>query len=212
MNRRGILLVISGFAGSGKGTICKELMKRHDHYAFSVSATTRDPRPGEADGVDYFYVTKERFEEMIAQGELLEYASYVSNYYGTPRAYVEEKLSSGMDVILEIECQGALQVKELFPEALLFFVMPPTVEEIYNRLHKRGTETEEVIMKRMRRGSEEAEVIEQYDYLLINDDLDEAVALLENTVNCSRYLVRRNTGQLRVVRQQFEEFFNDHPE
>lgn len=210
MARRGLLLVISGFAGSGKGTICKELMKQYDNYAFSVSATTRDPRPGEVDGVDYFFITKEHFEEMIKANELLEYAQYVSNFYGTPKKYVEEKLQEGKDVILEIECQGALHVKEIFPEAVLFFVMPPNVKEIYNRLKGRGTETEEVILRRMRRGQEEAEVIEKYDYLLINDDLDETVQRLHDTCNCARNAAYRNRELVEEIRSEFIAFFNEH--
>ena len=210
MARRGLLLVISGFAGSGKGTICKELMKQYDNYAFSVSATTRDPRPGEVDGVDYFFITQERFEEMIKSNELLEYAQYVSNFYGTPKKYVEEKLQEGKDVILEIECQGALHVKEIFPEAVLFFVMPPNVKEIYNRLKGRGTETEEVIMRRMRRGQEEAEVIEKYDYLLINDDLQETVQRLHDTLNSARNAASRNKELLSEIKKEFITFFEEH--
>ena len=210
MAGRGLLLVISGFAGSGKGTICKELMRRYDNYAFSVSATTRDPRPGEQDGVDYFFIPKERFLEMIEAKELLEYAQYVSNYYGTPRKYVEEKLLEGKDVILEIECQGALQVKELFPEAVLFFVMPPNVQEIYNRLKGRGTETEEVILKRMKRGQEEAETIAKYDYLLINDDLNETVTRLHETVNSARNAAERNKDLVARIREEFVSFFKEH--
>ncbi|MBR4168370.1 MAG: guanylate kinase [Lachnospiraceae bacterium] len=210
MARRGLLLVISGFAGSGKGTICKELMKQYDNYAFSVSATTRDPRPGEVDGVDYFFITQERFEEMIKSNELLEYAQYVSNFYGTPKKYVEEKLQEGKDVILEIECQGALHVKEIFPEAVLFFVMPPNVKEIYNRLKGRGTETEEVILRRMRRGQEEAEVIEKYDYLLINDDLQETVQRLHDTLNSARNAASRNKELLSEIKKEFITFFEEH--
>lgn len=210
MAGRGLLLVISGFAGSGKGTICKELMQRYDNYAFSVSATTRDPRPGEQDGVDYFFISRERFLEMIEAKELLEYAQYVSNYYGTPRKYVEEKLLEGKDVILEIECQGALQVKELFPEAVLFFVMPPNVQEIYNRLKGRGTETEEVILKRMKRGQEEAEAIAKYDYLLINDDLNETVTRLHETVNSARNAAERNKDLVARIREEFVSFFKEH--
>ena len=210
MARRGLLLVISGFAGSGKGTICKELMKQYDNYAFSVSATTRDPRPGEVDGVDYFFITQERFEEMIKSNELLEYAQYVSNFYGTPKKYVEEKLQEGKDVILEIECQGALHVKEIFPEAVLFFVMPPNVKEIYHRLKGRGTETEEVILRRMRRGQEEAEVIEKYDYLLINDDLQETVQRLHDTLNSARNAVSRNKELLSEIKKEFITFFEEH--
>lgn len=206
MNRKGILLVLSGFAGSGKGTICKELLHRYDNYAFSVSATTRAPREGETDGVDYFFISKEKFQEMIENGEFLEYANYVTNSYGTPKKYVENMLNEGKDVILEIECQGALSVKTVFPEAVLVFVMPPSVQEIYNRLHKRDTESEEVILKRMERGSEEVNVIERYDYLLINDDLSETVEELNDIVNSSRFTPERNEALIETIKQQFSDF------
>ena len=130
MREKGILIVVSGFSGSGKGTIMKELLKQYDNYALSISATTRNPRPGEEDGREYFFKTVEDFEKMIAKEELIEYARYVDNYYGTPRAYVEEQLEAGKDVILEIEIQGALKVKEKFPDALLLFVTPPSAEEL----------------------------------------------------------------------------------
>ena len=126
MREKGILIVVSGFSGSGKGTIMKELLKQYDNYALSISATTRNPRPGEEDGREYFFKTVEDFEKMIAKEELIEYARYVDNYYGTPRAYVEEQLEAGKDVILEIEIQGALKVKEKFPDTLLLFVTPPS--------------------------------------------------------------------------------------
>ena len=129
MNKKGILIVVSGFSGAGKGTIMKELLKQYDNYALSISATTREPRPGEEEGREYFFKTVEEFEKMIAKDELIEYARYVDNYYGTPRAYVEEQLEAGKDVILEIEIQGALKVKEKFPETLLLFVTPPTAKE-----------------------------------------------------------------------------------
>lgn len=206
MSRRGILLVISGFAGSGKGSITKRLLSDYDNYSFSVSATTRAARPGEVDGKDYFFVTKERFQEMIDNNEFLEYAHYVSNSYGTPRQYVEDRMNEGKDVILEIECQGALNVKRIFPEALLVFVTPPTVEEVYNRLRKRGTETEEVIMSRMRRGQEEAEIIKEYDYLLVNDDLDMCVVTLNGIVNGARYSVSRSIEYAEDIKKQFEVF------
>ena len=128
MREKGILIVVSGFSGSGKGTIMKELLKQYDNYALSISATTRNPRPGEEDGREYFFKTVEDFEKMIAKEELIEYARYVDNYYGTPRAYVEEQLEAGKDVILEIEIQGALKVKEKFPDTLLLFVTPPSSE------------------------------------------------------------------------------------
>ena len=151
MKDRGILIVVSGFSGSGKGTIMKELLKRYDNYALSVSATTRAPREGEAEGREYFFKTVQDFEKMIAKEELIEYARYVDNYYGTPRAYVEEQISEGKDVILEIEIQGALKVKEKFPETVLLFVMPPSAAVLKERLAGRGTETEDVINFRMKR-------------------------------------------------------------
>ena len=153
MNTHGILIVVSGFSGSGKGTIMKELLKRYDNYALSISATTRAPREGETDGREYFFKTREEFEKMIAKEELIEYAEYVNNYYGTPRAYVEEQLTAGKDVILEIEIQGALKVKKKFPDTLLLFVTPPSAEELRKRLIGRGTETMEVIEQRMQRAS-----------------------------------------------------------
>jgi len=206
MNKKGILLIVSGFAGSGKGTLMKELTSRYDNYALSVSATTRNPRPGEVDGREYFFKTKVEFEQMIENDELLEHASYVGNYYGTPRAFVESQLESGKDVILEIEVQGGLQVKEKMPEALLLFVMPPTVQEIYNRLKKRGTETEDVIMKRMARGKEEAVALLKYDYLVVNDDLDESVQRLHYTIQSAKYSISRNKDFISDIQQQFNDF------
>ena len=142
---RGILTVISGFSGSGKGTIMKALLERHQNYALSVSATTRSPREGEVDGREYFFKTKEEFQEMISKNQFIEYAQYVDHYYGTPRGYVERCLSEGRDVILEIEVQGARKVKEMIPEAVLVFVTPPSARELRERLIGRGTETMEVI-------------------------------------------------------------------
>lgn len=200
--QKGILLILSGFAGSGKGTVVNELLNRYDNYSLSVSATTRSPRPGEQDGREYFFKTVEQFEAMIEKDEFLEYAKYVDNYYGTPREYVEHKLDEGKDVILEIEQQGALQIKEKCPDALLLFIMPPSVREIYNRLKKRGTETEEVIMKRMTQSSLEARVIERYDYLIINDDLDKCIEDVHNTIQCSKFSTSRNKD---IIRRTIEE-------
>mgnify|MGYP001121818129 FL=1 len=175
MNHQGILVVVSGFSGAGKGTLMKELLKRYDNYALSISATTRAPREGETDGKEYFFVTKEQFEKMRDERKLVEYAQYVNNYYGTPKEYVEQKMAEGKDVILEIEIQGALKVKKRFPDALLLFVTPPSAEELRRRLVGRGTETLEVINARLVRAAEEASGMEAYDYLLINDDLDRCV-------------------------------------
>ena len=152
MGKRGILLVVSGFSGAGKGTLMKELVKRYENYALSISATTRSPREGEADGREYFFKSVEEFERMIAEDALIEYACYVGNYYGTPRAYVEEQLSRGRDVILEIEIQGARKVKKRFPNTLLLFVSPPSAEVLKARLTGRGTETSEVIAQRLAPG------------------------------------------------------------
>ena len=175
MNHQGILVVVSGFSGAGKGTLMKELLKRYDNYALSISATTRAPREGETDGKEYFFVTKEQFEKMRDERKLIEYAQYVNNYYGTPKEYVEQKMAEGKDVILEIEIQGALKVKKRFPDALLLFVTPPSAEELRRRLVGRGTETLEVINARLARAAEDASGMEAYDYLLINDDLDRCV-------------------------------------
>ena len=175
MDHQGILVVVSGFSGAGKGTLMKELLKRYDNYALSISATTRAPREGETDGKEYFFVSKEQFEKMRDEQKLIEYAQYVNHYYGTPKEYVEQKMAEGKDVILEIEIQGALKVKKRFPDALLLFVTPPSAEELRKRLVGRGTETLEVINARLARAAEEASGMEAYDYLLINDDLDRCV-------------------------------------
>ena len=179
---KGILVVVSGFSGSGKGTVMKRLMEKYDNYALSVSVTTRNPRPGEKDGEAYFFRTKEEFEQLIREDGLIEYAQYVENYYGTPKAYVEKQLEAGKDVILEIEIQGALKVKEKFPDTLLLFVTPPSAEELKRRLINRGTETKEVIDSRLRRASEEAKGMPLYDYILINDDLEECVDTMHEVI------------------------------
>lgn len=204
---KGILTVVSGFSGSGKGTIMKELMKRYEgHYALSISAATRDPRPGETDGVDYFFRTREEFEQMIREDALIEYAQYVGNYYGTPRAYVEEQLDAGKDVILEIEIQGALKVKERFPDTLLLFVTPPSATELKNRLVGRGTETMEVIESRLNRAVREAEGIEQYDYLVVNDDLSECVDRVHGLICNEHCRVSRNLEAIDQVRGELHAF------
>ena len=183
MNNKGILVVISGFSGSGKGTVINALMKKHpDDYAFSISATTRSPRPGEENGVHYFFLNKEEFEEMIKNDELIEYAQYVGNYYGTPRKYVEEQLNLGKSVILDIEIQGALLIKEKMPEARFIFLTPPGADELKNRLVGRGTETEDVIIARMARSYEESGFMNKYDYLVIYDVLEECVDLTHTLI------------------------------
>lgn len=202
MKQQGILAVVSGFSGAGKGTIMKALLERYDNYALSVSATTRAPREGEVHGREYFFLKAEQFEELIEKDQFIEYARYVNNYYGTPRSYVEEKMAEGKDVILEIEIQGALKVKEKFPETLLVFVVPPSAEELKNRLVGRGTETEKVIGERMKRAVEEAEMMDSYDYILVNETVEKAVEDLHNLIQSQHMKLCRN-GEL--IRQMKEE-------
>lgn len=204
MNRRGILIVVSGFAGSGKGTLMKELLNQYDNYALSISATTRKPRGQEVDGKEYFFKTVEEFEKMIAQEDLIEYANYVGNYYGTPRTYVEEQLTSGKDVILEIEIQGALKVKEKFPNTLLLFVTPPSAEILKARLVGRGTETMDVVEMRMRRAAEEAEGLASYDYILINDDLQTCVEQMHNIIQSEHFRTSRNHDFMNQIKEELK--------
>lgn len=201
-NKKGILVVVSGFSGAGKGTVMKELLKRYDNYALSISATTRSPRPGEVEGVHYFYKTKEEFWEMIDSDALVEYACYVNNYYGTPKAYVEEKLSLGKDVILEIEMQGALKVKKQFPETLLLFITPPSAQELKRRLVGRGTEDEVTINNRLKRAAEEAEGIDHYDYLIMNDDLDTCVEMTHELIQLQHYRASKHMELINEIRTE----------
>ena len=205
MNKKGILLVVSGFSGAGKGTLMKELVRRYDNYALSISATTRKPREGEADGREYFFKTVEEFEEMIKQDALIEYACYVGNYYGTPRTYVEQQLELGKDVILEIEIQGALKVKERFPDTLLLFVTPPSARVLKERLVGRGTESMDVIVERLQRAGEEAEGMEQYDYIVVNDDLDECVEYVHHIIQSEHSRASRSAELIQSIRTELKE-------
>ena len=205
MDRKGILLVISGFSGAGKGTVVRRLLEKYDNYVVSVSATTRAPRPGEAEGVDYFFRTKEEFERKIAEGGFIEHACYVGHYYGTPKAYVEQKLGEGFDVILEIEIQGALQVKERFPDTCLIFISPPEADTLKRRLVSRGTEDPGVVDERLSRAVSEAEGIGDYDYFVINDGLDACVEEIDAIVrgeHCrtgrNRQLIEKITDEMKI--------------
>lgn len=182
---KGKLLVLSGPSGAGKSTVVSKLMERRDDVCFSVSATTRAPRPGEQDGVNYFFVTRERFDEMVRTGAMLEHAEYVGNCYGTPRAYVEQRLEAGYNVILDIEVQGARQVMEAAPEAVLVFLIPPTLAELERRLRSRGTESDEVIRGRLERAKEECRA-DFYRYIVVNDDADTAAKELDAIITAEQ--------------------------
>lgn len=185
--KKGFLIVISGFSGAGKGTLVKRLLETHDDYALSISMTTRSPRPGEENGKSYFFVSEEEFKQTIANHGLLEYAKYCDHYYGTPLAYVNQCLNAGKNVILEIEIQGALKVKEMLPETILIFVTTPSAGALKERLVGRGTETAEIIEKRLGRAVEESKGVEKYDYVVINDDLDQCVEDIHSIVSASHW-------------------------
>lgn len=206
MSRQGILIVVSGFSGAGKGTIMKELISRYEQYALSVSATTRAPRPGEEDGKSYFFKNRQEFEQMIADNALIEYACYVENYYGTPRAYVEEQLAGGRDVILEIEIQGARKIKAQFPDAVLLFVTTTDAKTLRERLIGRGTETPEVIEQRLARAVQESDGIEEYDYLVVNDDLDTCVQEIHSIIESEHRKIRRNMESVNNIREELQGF------
>ena len=203
---KGILLVISGFAGTGKGTLVHELLDKYDNYALSVSATTREPRPGEEDGVHYFFRTKDEFEQMIRENQLIEYASYVENYYGTPKEYVQQQLENGKDVILEIEIQGALKIKEQFPDTLLLFMVPPSASVLEDRLRGRGTETDAVVRKRLHRAVEESEYISKYDYLIVNDDLEVCVRETHEIIQSQHHRVDQKCEFIDALKQDLKRF------
>ncbi|MBR1454601.1 MAG: guanylate kinase [Lachnospiraceae bacterium] len=201
---KGKLLVLSGLSAAGKGTIVKEILKRFDNYALSISATTREKRNNELDGVDYFFVSKEKFEEMIKNGELIEYANYVGNFYGTPRKYVEEKLDSGINIILEIEMQGALQIKKIYSEAILVFIIPKDAKTQRERLISRGRESNEQIEKRIKQAVVDATYAVHYDYVIINDDLSKAVKDIEEIVD-GTYDKNKNEQTLKILNKIVED-------
>ena len=193
MKRKGLLIVISGPSGAGKGTICKKWMQNNPEALFSVSATTRAPRPMEQNGVNYFFKSEEEFETMIEQNDFLEYAQVYGNYYGTPRKYVQQKLMEGRDVILEIDIQGALKVKERFDKGIFIFIVPPSMEELRTRIVKRGTEDAGIILKRFNSAFEEINFIQRYNYIVVNDIVEEAVKKIEAIVLAEKCRVDRNT-------------------
>ena len=204
MDNQGVLAVVSGFSGAGKGTLIKTLLAGYQNYALSVSATTRSPRPGEADGREYFFRTNDEFERMIENGELLEYARYVDHYYGTPKEYVLQNLAAGRDVLLEIEIQGALAIRERFPEAALLFVTAPDAAELRKRLTGRGTEERSVIEKRLKRAAEEADGIEQYDYILVNDEVEACARRMHSLIQAAHARVGNHLEFIRGMRDDLK--------
>lgn len=195
---RGKLLVISGLSAAGKGTIAKELVSRFDDFVLSISATTREKRGNEVEGKDYFFVSKEKFDEMIKNNELLEYANYVHNFYGTPREYVNEKLEEGKNVILEIEMQGALQIKKLYDEAILVFFLPKDAKTQRERLINRKRETKEQIEERIKQAVYDAEYAKHYDYVLVNEDLDSSIKDIQEIVK-GIYDKNRNIESMKIL-------------
>ena len=207
MHDKGLVIVLSGFSGAGKGTIMKHLLEAHPNdYNLSISATTRGMRAGEKDGREYFFKTREEFDDMIKNNELLEYATFNGNSYGTPRAYVEQLIEQKKDVILEIEIQGALQVKKMYPDALLLFTMPPSAKELENRLVGRGTESPEVISQRLAISCRESQYMEQYDYLIVNDSLERAVDQVHNIIQAEHFKVARNTKAVNEMKNELKVF------
>ncbi len=201
MQNEGLKIILSGPSGSGKGTIVKELIK-DDNFVLSISATTRNPREGEVHGTHYFFTPREAFEMMIAKNELLEYACFCDHYYGTPKAFIDETIQGGKDVLLEIEVQGALQVKDVYPDAIFIFIMPPTMAELRSRLIGRNTETPEVIEQRLTRAIDEVRLHEEYDYIVINDNLADAVEQIKQIVSAEKAKSYRYKNYIKAMLEQ----------
>ena len=206
MTKRGLLIVLSGPSGVGKGTVRAAIFaKGEQKFVYSISATTRLPRTGETDGVDYFFKTREEFEQMIQNKQLLEYAEYVGNYYGTPLEYVENTLAKGKDVFLEIDVQGAIQVRELMPDGVFIFLTPPDLNELESRIVNRGTDSDEIIAKRMKTAREELELMKYYDYSVVNDTVDNAVQKIEAIIQTEHLRIVRNLDTIEELEEILEE-------
>ena len=206
MTKRGLLIVLSGPSGVGKGTVRAAIFSKEEQkFVYSISATTRLPRTGETDGVDYFFKTREEFEQMIQNKQLLEYAEYVGNYYGTPLEYVENTLATGKDVFLEIDVQGAIQVRELMPDGVFIFLTPPDLNELESRIVNRGTDSDEVIAKRMKTAREELELMKYYDYSVVNDTVNNAVQKIEAIIQTEHLRIVRNLDTIEELEEILDE-------
>lgn len=201
MSQPGILLVLSGPSGAGKGTICRKLLESSPELKLSISATTRQARTGEVEGVNYLFVSREEFTRMVEKAELLEWAEVYGNYYGTPSQYVREQLNSGQDVVLEIDIQGAMQVKKQFPQGIFIYIMPPSLEELADRIKKRGTDSMEVILKRLSCANEELSCAHNYNYIVVNDEVEEAVQKVQSIIVSEKCKAERN---LELISRLFE--------
>lgn len=206
---KGLLIVISGPSGAGKGTLCKVLLKKNKELKLSVSCTTRSPRAGEKEGVSYFFIDRDKFNEMIEKDEFLEYAEVYGNYYGTPMSYVNKTLEEGNDVILEIDIQGALKVKNKYPDGVFIFIMPPTMDELKNRIKRRGSETEESLLRRFKSAFKELNYIFSYNYVVVNDEIDTAVNKLESIIAAEGCRVDRVKSQVLEKINFQEEQYNE---
>lgn len=199
MARQGILIVLSGPSGTGKGTICKELLQRYPNLHYSISATTRLPRAGELNGVNYWFTAREDFQVMVEKDELLEWAEVYGNYYGTPRRYVDEMLQSGKDVVLEIDTQGAMKVKAKFPQGVFIYIVPPSLKELASRINKRGTDSPEVIQKRLSCVHDELHCAFQYNYVVVNDEVTRATETVAAIIEAEKSRVGRNEDLIRAI-------------
>lgn len=192
MKRKGCLIVVSGPSGTGKGTVCSALLEKHKEIAYSISATTRQPRTGEVDGVNYYFLAKNVFEKMIEDGELLEWAEVYGNYYGTPLKKIQERLAVGQDILLEIDTQGAMSVKEKFPDEIYIYIMPPSLKELERRLKTRGTDSAESIERRLKSAAGEMEIAERYNYIVVNEQVEQAVEQIAAIIDAEHCRVGRN--------------------
>lgn len=199
MFREGLLVVVSGPSGTGKGTLLSNIRQNEDYIKFSVSATTREPRRGEVDGVNYLFKSHEEFDSMIKNGELVEWVKYCDNYYGTPKKCIEDTIMSGFDCLLEIEVEGALNIKNIYPKCVSIFILPPSFEELIRRIEGRGTEKPEVIEKRMEKAIKEMKYVDKYDYVVVNDDIEEAVNCIKCIIASEKLKFSRNINILESI-------------